>query len=123
MSKIPAAEAALHYHLSPTPAPYAITPVSMLEFDPARPLDEGARLLRVYLHCLASRPNWQIYVGQVCRALRLTPERWRAARKQLEAQGYYKAHRHRGIGGKWEWSFHVYESPQPPDDRHPPSLA
>lgn len=107
------ADPMLQYHHAPRPAPYIMAPVTMLEFDPNHPLDASARLLRVYLHGLASRPGWQIYVGQVCRALQLSPERWRAARKQLEAQGYYRATRCRGATGKWEWSHHVYELPQP----------
>lgn len=118
------ADPMLQYHHASRPAPYIMAPVAMLEFDPDHPLDEGARLLRVYLHGLAGRPGWQIYVSQVCRALRLSPARWRAARKQLETQGYYRATRRRGAAGKWEWSHHVYELPQPrADEGCPPSSS
>lgn len=108
------ADTEIEYHHAAERAPYVMVPVAMLEFDPARPLDEGARLLRVYLHGLASRPGWKVYVGQVCRALRLTRARWRAARKQLETQGYYRATRTRGADGKLAWRIDVYELPQSP---------
>lgn len=83
----------------------------MLEYDPTRPLSPAARLLRIYLQDLAARPGWTIYVAQVQRALHLSEASWASLRRELEAQGYYRAVKLRTSEGKWVWHHHIYQSP------------
>lgn len=71
-----------------------------------------ARLALAYLVDLGRRPGWQIYVVEVRRSLGMTDSSWRAARRELEQAGYYRAVRHHGADGRWHWTHHVYDSPQ-----------
>ncbi|MFA6230745.1 MAG: hypothetical protein WC617_11345 [Rhodanobacter sp.] len=104
----------VHYHRPDTPEPYVIAPVAMVEYDPERPLSPAARLVRIFLRALATRPRWTIYIAHVQRAMHITEAKWVSVRRELEAQGYYRAVKLRTPEGKWEWQHHIYEIPMDP---------
>lgn len=94
-------------------------PRGIAEHDPRRPLSERARLVRIELHDISSRPRkggtWEIRIGYVQDQMALSEPQWRAARRELEAAGYYLAVRLHGADGKWEWRHLAFEDSQTPE--------
>lgn len=103
-------------------------------------LSVAARMILPYLLSLADRPGWSVRVSHVCAALRISRFTWTAARKSMEACGYYRAIRRRmapgtqmtdhsgkrrGAAGSWAWEHWVTDVPNEwgdvsPDDGHQP---
>ena len=87
------------------------------EYDPTRPLTTLARLVRIHLHDLSTRRKsdgqaWDIRVSNILGSMRISEAQWSRARRELEAQGYYRAERQRLANGKWQWTHYAYEDPQ-----------
>ena len=98
---------------------FFMSPRGIAEYEPSRPLSERARLVRIELRDISTRPRklggtWDIRIGYVQDKLAISEPQWRAARRELEAAGYYLAVRLHGAGGKWEWRHVVYEDAQTP---------
>lgn len=96
-------------------------PRGMAEFDPTRPLSDRARLIRVELQDISTRPRkgggtWEIRIGYVQDKLGLNEKQWRAARQELEAAGYYLAVRLNGDGGQWVWRHVAFEDAKAPEE-------
>jgi hypothetical protein len=93
-------------------------PRGIAEYDPSRPLSERARLVRIELHDISTRPRkggtWEIRVGYVQDKMALSEPQWRAARRELESAGFYIAVRLHGIDGKWDWRHLAFEDSQTP---------
>lgn len=99
---------------------FFMPPRGIAERDPSRPLSERARLVRIELHDISTRPRkgggtWEIRIGYVQDKLDISEPQWRAARRELEAAGYYLAVRLHGADGKWDWRHVGFEAAQTPE--------
>ncbi len=78
-------------------------------------MSERARLLLAWM--IGRRDGWEIRVSHVQSLFRLSETQWRAARRELEAAGYYRQARGRHPDGKVKWIREVLDMPI---SRHPP---
>lgn len=111
-----AKDAQIKYHTGGS-AGFFMPPRGIAEYNPARPLSPLARLVRIHLHDLSTRQKadkspWDIRVSNVIGTMRISETQWARARRELEAQGYYRSERKRHSDGKWQWIHHAFEEPQ-----------
>lgn len=90
--------------------PWAAVPRRLMEAGCG--LSPLARLVLIYVLDLGQRPGWVIYASQARRALGLTEARWKRARRELEAGGYFVKHRGHAADGDWLWTYHIFDTPQ-----------
>lgn len=72
-------------------------------------LSPTARLVLAY--CLGRPDGWHYHSRQICTALGIGRDAWRAARRQLEQVGYMRQEQVRGEGGRWAWDLVVTDTP------------
>lgn len=74
---------------------------------------------RVILAWMIGRPEgWELRVGHLQSVFQLSKEQWRAARRELEAAGYYRQTQSRLSNGQVDWKREVWDVPI---ETHPPT--
>lgn len=74
-----------------------------------RRLTPTARLVLAY--CLGRPAGWEYHPQQICAALGIGRDAWRAARRQLEQAGYLRKERIRRADGTLAWDMLVVDTP------------
>ncbi|MEW5890682.1 MAG: helix-turn-helix domain-containing protein [Pseudomonadota bacterium] len=78
-----------------------------------RRLSPTARLVLAY--CLGRPDGWEYHPSQICAALGIGRDAWRAARQQLERVGYLRQERIRRADGTISWDLVVTDTPATTD--------
>lgn len=73
-----------------------------------RRLTVTARLVLAY--CLGRPDGWRYRPEQICSAIGIGRDAWRAARRQLEQTGYLMQEQARDDSGKWVWDLVVTDT-------------